>query len=96
MRQYHRMKAVIDLNDGLLRRAEVEAKTRGITVSDLLRQALIKELDAHPHEQILPSELGFVQFPIFKSKAPGTLKITPEVISALDKEEDKFHLQLAG
>lgn len=79
----------VELSDEVFARAEREAEARGIKVDELVNQFVGNGLlESAPPEK----KRNRVQFPILHSSAPGTLKITKEMIDQLDLEEDLKHL----
>lgn len=74
------MRTTIDLPDDLLKRAKIAAVERGVTLRDLVGDALERELG---HRQSAPSERR-TRLPIFRSGAPGTLTITNADITEMD------------
>jgi hypothetical protein len=71
------------LPDELLKRAKIAAVERGVTLKELMREALAKELAA----ATTPAPRR-VEFPIFPSKRPGTMNLTNADIARLEEEED--------
>lgn len=79
------MRTTLDLPDALLKRAKIEAVERGTSLRDLVAAALERELDR-------PSETRprrkRARFPIFDSRAPGSLRLTNAGIAKLEGDED--------
>ncbi|MGE4181526.1 MAG: hypothetical protein AB7J34_17020 [Limisphaerales bacterium] len=81
------MRTTLDLPDDLLRRAKIAAVERGTTLREFVGQALSRELDLNSEGATRSPR---VRFPIFESKAPGTLKVAPEDLSRIEAEEDDW------
>lgn len=77
------MRTTIELPDDLLKRAKIAAVERGVSLKELMREALAKELAA----AATPAPRR-VKFPIFPSKRPGTMNLTNADIARLEAEED--------
>lgn len=77
------MRTTIELPDELLKRAKIAAVERGVSLKDLVREALAKDLSA----AATPAPRR-VKFPIFPSKRPGSLHLTNADIARLEEEED--------
>lgn len=79
------MRTTLDVPDELLKRAKIEAVERGTSLRDLVAVALERELK-------LPSEAKQARkrtrFPIFDSKAPGSLRLTNAAVAKLEADED--------
>ncbi len=79
------MKTTLDLPDEMVRRAKIAAVERGTTLRNLMGEALARELD-------LPAPVARRQrrtaFPIFSSRAPGTLDLTHADLARLEVRED--------
>ena len=79
------MRTTLDLPDELLKQAKIEAVERGISLKELVGSALSKELggaairDRRPRRQ---------SFPIFSSRAPGSLELTSADLTRAEWEED--------
>ena len=78
------MRTTLDLPDELLKRAKILAVERGTTLKELMGSALRREVGLAKPE----TKSRRVEFPIFKSKNPGTLKIDNQTLSKLEAEED--------
>jgi hypothetical protein len=79
------MRTTLDLPEPLLKRAKIEAVQRGTTLRELIGAALERELAA---PAIAKPVRRRGRFPIFKSKAPGSLRLTHAQIARLETEED--------
>ena len=78
------MRTTIDLPSELFHRAKVAAAERGATLKELVSRALERELQ-RPSSASAPQR---AQFPIFNSRAPGTLKLGADEIRRLEDEEE--------
>jgi hypothetical protein len=79
------MRTTLDLPDELLKRAKIEAVQRGTTLRDLVSAALERELG----QPLGPKPARKrAHFPIFGSKAPGSLRLTNAKIAKLEAAED--------
>ena len=82
---YVLMRTSIDLPDELLREAKIAAVNRGVTLRELVTDALHHEL----HGTTAPSQpLRTLDFPLIRSGVPGSLRITAEDIRRLEEEDD--------
>lgn len=79
------MRTTLDLPDRLLKRAKIEAIERGISLKDLVGTALAKELGTEPGHGRQARRLSF---PIFPSRDPGSLELTPGDLTRAELEED--------
>jgi len=79
------MRTTLDLPDDLLKRAKIQAVERGTSLRGLVGAALERELNRPPQA---PSRSKRARFPIFGSKAPGSLRLTEATIAKLEREED--------
>lgn len=79
------MRTTLDLPDDLLKRAKIAAVERGTSLRDLVGAALERELGG-PSAPKPKSRRA--RFPIFDSKAPGSLRLTNAGIAKLEGEED--------
>jgi len=75
----------IDLPDELLREAKIAAVNRGVTLRELVTNALDHELHGTP---ALSQPLKRLDFPLIRSGVPGSLRITAEDIPRLEEEDD--------
>ena len=64
------MRTTIDLPDPLFRRLKAAAALNGISLKEIIRRAVEKELHSKRPRK------GRVQFPLIRSKQPGTLSLT--------------------
>lgn len=73
------MRTTLDLPDEVFRKLKMLAAQRGMTLKQLLRSVVTRELEA--------SKVGGVQrrlrFPLLDSKAPGRLRLTNAEIDRL-------------
>jgi len=78
------MKATIEIDDELYRQVKAAAAIRGRKVKDLVAEGLLIVLrsshSTHPVRRI--------QLPIVKSKRPGTLRLSNEMISQVEARLD--------
>lgn len=80
------MRTTLDLPDPLVRRAKIAAVERGVTLRELVRTALAKELDSgSAAPQAPPSGL---RLPIFPSHQPGSLTLTNADLARGEAVED--------
>jgi len=79
------MRTTLDLPDELLKRAKIEAVERGIPLKELVGSALAKELGGVAFRRRPARRLSF---PLFTSRAPGSLDLTSEDLSRAEWEED--------
>ena len=79
------MRTTIDLPDELLKQAKIEAVERGVSLKELIGTALVKELAGDASHDRRPRRLSF---PIFSSRAPGSLELTRADLSRAEWEED--------
>jgi cytochrome P450 len=85
MQNYALVRTTLDLPDELLKRAKIEAVERGVPLGELIGTALTKELGSgapqHRHARRLT-------FPIFTSRAPGSLELTSDDLTRAEWEEN--------
>ena len=86
------MRTTLELPDDLLRRAKIVAIERGTTLRELVGKALAQELGVKDSVVAKPKR---ATFPIFSSKAPGTLDLTAADLVGMDAEEDRRQHGLA-
>ncbi|OGA52279.1 MAG: hypothetical protein A3F74_12855 [Betaproteobacteria bacterium RIFCSPLOWO2_12_FULL_62_58] len=79
------MRTTLDLPDELLKRAKIEAVHRGKSLRDLVGAALERELGQPSAPK--PARKR-ARFPIFDSKAPGSLRLSNAGIAKLEAAED--------
>ena len=79
------MRTSLDLPDELLREAKIAAIERGVTLRQLLTDALKRELREDAGK---PQTRRRVDFPIIRSGVPGHLRITPDDIRRVEEEDD--------
>jgi hypothetical protein len=84
--KYADVRTSIDLPDDLLRRAKITAVERGTTLRELVEQALVRELALHARAGRVPRRRA--EFPVFPSKAPGTMEVSARDLRAFETEED--------
>jgi len=66
------MRAIVELPESIYRRTEQVARTRGVSVDELISGVLERELGEEPSSPV-PKR---VSFPLIRSKHPGTLDLT--------------------
>lgn len=79
------MRTSIDLPDELLREAKIAAVNRGVTLREIVTEALDHELHGTPAQ---PQALKTLDFPLIRSGVPGSLRITAEDIRCVEEEDD--------
>ena len=79
------MRTSIDLPDELLREAKIAAVNRGVTLRELVTDALERELHGSREPSQAPKRLDF---PLIRSGIPGSLRILSDDIRRMDEEED--------
>ena len=67
------MRATVELPESVYRRMEEAARMRGLSVDELISDVLERELGA---EISSPATPKYVEFPVIRSKNPGTLDLT--------------------
>ena len=67
----------LSLRDDLIEKAEAEAKRRGMTLEDWAERMFSEALEPRR-----------AKFPIFESKDPGSLDLTPTIIRQVEHEDD--------
>ena len=67
------MRATVELPESIYRRTEQVARSRGLSVDELISDVLDRELGEEPHS--LQSQKR-VEFPVIQSKQPGTLDLS--------------------
>ncbi len=78
----------MDLPDALARRAKMAAVRRGISLKNLMTEALERDLDAASSKPTGHQ----LQFPLVRSRKPGALRLTPdEIHGILVREEAAAH-----
>jgi len=83
MWQDREMKATVDLPEELLERAKSVAERRGVTLGDLIGAALERDLEEGAERFPLARRL---HFPLFESRAPGSLLLTHDEIARAEAE----------
>ena len=86
MQEYVLVRTTLDLPDDLLRRTKIEAVERGITLRELVAQALLHELEPQGPGRAARKR---PKFPIFPSSSPGSLDLTTEDLRRVESEEDQ-------
>ena len=86
------MRMTLDLPNELVDQAALAANARGISLPDLVLQALRRELAA---SALPPAERRKVDFPIYSSQKPGTLVLTADTLAALEVAEELRQYGLA-
>ncbi len=74
----------MDLPDALARRAKMAAVQRGISLKNLMTEALERDLDAASSK---PS-VHPLRFPLVRSRKPGALNLTPDEIHGILVHKD--------
>ena len=77
------MRTTLDFSDHLLKRAKFAAFKRGVTLRELVSNALKHELASSVQPAI---KFRRVRFPIVASKSPGELHLTQTGMMALELE----------
>jgi hypothetical protein len=78
------MRTTLDLPDQLVKRAKIVAAERGVTLRELIGSALARDVAASPP----PGARRRVQFPIFSSTRPGSLRLTNADSARSEAAED--------
>jgi hypothetical protein len=78
------MKATIDLDEDLYRQLKATAALQGSKVKDLVAQGIRMVLREGDHR----NKARRIKLPIVKSRKPGTLKLTDDMISRHEVELD--------
>jgi hypothetical protein len=81
----------VELSDEVFARAEAEAAERGVPVDELVNQVVDKGI---PSKSL--RERTRLKFPLIPSDRPGTLRITKEMIDAVELEDDLRRSGLSG
>jgi len=81
------MKATIEIDDELYRRVKAAAALRGRKVKDLVAEGLRTVLRSS-HTGLRTRR---IQLPIVKSKKPGTLRLSNEMIAEVEARLDTGH-----
>jgi hypothetical protein len=76
------VQATVDLPEDLLERAKSVADERGVSLGDLIGAALSRDLGGRAASRRL-------HFPLFESRAPGSLLLTNASIAQAEVEEDE-------
>jgi len=76
----------------LMKRAKIAAVERGVTLRELIGSALARDLAAGPP----PGARRRVQFPVFSSPRPGSLRLTNADIARSEAAEDRRRHGLPG
>jgi len=87
------MRTTLDLPDQLMKRAKIAAVERGVTLRELIGSALARDLEAGPPS---PAARRRVQFPVFSSTRPGSLRLTNADIARSEAAEDRRRHGLPG
>lgn len=78
--------ATVDLPEELLKRAESAAAARGVSLGDLIGDALTRDLG----QGSAPAQRRHrLRFPLFTSKAPGSLLLTNADVARSEVEADE-------
>lgn len=78
------MRTTVDLPENLFRRAKAVSSLHGLSLKEFITSAVEHELEAR-QLKLSPRR---VSLPVVPSKAPGSVKVTPEQIAALLEAED--------
>lgn len=78
------MRTTLDLSDDLLRQAKITAIRKGMTLRELVSQALTKELAFHAQAE-KPIR---VDFPLLRSSSPDRQIITTEMVKQVEEDDD--------
>ena len=81
------MKATIEIDDELYRQVKAAAAIRGRKVKDLVAEGLHSVLRSS--HSVLPTRR--IHLPIVKSKKPGTLRLSNEMIAEVEARLDTGH-----
>ena len=84
MCEYLNMRATIDLPDSLFRRAKAVSSLRGTTLKEFITQAVEHELAG----SAIRLESRRADFPLVRSKHPGSIHVTPDRVASLLERED--------
>jgi len=76
----------LDLPDDLLKRSKLEAAERGISLEDLVTQALVKEVR---RSSVRPAPGHRTRFPIFSSRQPRSLDLRNADLAESENDEDR-------
>lgn len=79
------MRWTLDLPDELLKRSKIEAEERGISLEELVTQALSKEL----RRSSVRASRRRTRFPIFASREPGSLDLSNADVASGENDEDR-------
>jgi hypothetical protein len=79
------MRTMLDLPDQSMKRAKIAAAERGVTLRELSGSALARDLAT----SLLPGAKRRVQFPVFFSTHPGSLRLTNVDIARSEAAEDR-------
>ncbi|TVR67858.1 MAG: hypothetical protein EA427_12360 [Spirochaetaceae bacterium] len=78
------MRATIDLPDALFRRAKAISSLQGTTLKEFITRAVEHELSG----SMISLESRRVEFPLVRSKRPGSIRVTPDTIASLLEREE--------
>lgn len=84
MCEYGNMRATIDLPDALFRRAKAISSLQGTTLKEFITRAVEHELSG----SMISLESRRVEFPLVRSKRPGSIRVTPDTIASLLEREE--------
>jgi hypothetical protein len=79
------MRATIDLPDVLFRKAKAVSSLQGTTLKEFITRAVEHELAGSD----VRLESRRVEFPLVRSRHPGSVSVTPEHIAKLLENEDR-------
>lgn len=78
------MRATIDLPDVLFRKAKAVSSLQGTTLKEFITRAVEHELAG----SAVRLESRRVDFPLVRSRRPGSVRVTPDHIAKLLENED--------
>ncbi len=84
MCKYVNMRATIDLPDSLFRRAKAVSSLRGTTLKEFITKAVEHELAG----SAIRLESRRANFPLVRSRHPGSVRVTPDRVASLLERED--------
>ena len=78
------VRTTIDLPDAVFRKAKAVSSLQGTTLKEFITRAVEHELAG----SAVRLESRRVEFPLVRSKRPGSVRVTPDRIAALLERED--------
>ena len=79
------MRSTIDLPDALFRRAKAVSSLQGVSLKEFIARAVEHELAS----STVRLESRRVEFPLVRSKRPGSIFVTPDRVADLLEQEDR-------